>query len=588
MTTITAISPTTLPVAGRTDVRRATFTEIRSDRVVFATMLVLTGLAAAAGLAAPRLLGAIVDAVKSSPGPEAMSNVNNLALAILAFTVAQIVLTRFALLAGARFGERAAARIRETFLERTLALPASIVEHVPTGDLITRGTTDVGSVANALRNAAPEVFVAVVQASFIVVAVLVLNPLLGVCALAGMAGIFAVTRWYLSRARTAYLTEGAATAVLAEALTATASGARTVEALGLRQRRIDESEIAIAGVRQARLRTLWLRTVLLPIVDVSYVVPLVGVLLIGGMLQHAGVVSLGTVIASALYLRQLATPMDTIMLWVEQLQQSSASFARIEGVATVPSGKPPTIAEPASDQIDVDDCRFAYVVGRDVLHGVTLDISPGERLAIVGPSGAGKSTLGRLLAGLEEPSEGTVTVGDVPIAALSPERLRRQVVLVTQEHHVFQDSLRGNLSIADPTATDERMHDALAIVDAAWALELAGGLDTELGGRGYVVNGAQAQQLALARVALADPHTLILDEATALLDPTAARDTERALAAVLSGRTVVAIAHRLHTAYDADRIVVMANGSISELGTHDELVSKNGIYAALWNSWHSD
>jgi ATP-binding cassette subfamily C protein len=204
---------------------------------------------------------------------------------------------------------------------------------------------------------------------------------------------------------------------------------------------------------------------------------------------------------------------------------------------------------------------------------------------VVGSSGAGKSTLGRLLAGIDRPRTGTVTVGGVPLVDLPPDLLRRQVVLVTQEHHVFEDTLRNNLLIADPHATDDRLHDALKTVHAGWATHLPEGLETELGGRGHQLDGAQAQQVALARVVLADPHTLILDEATALLDPTTARDTERALAAILRGRTVIAIAHRLQTARDADRVAVMEAGLVVELGTHNDLVAQGGRYATLWSSW---
>jgi ABC-type multidrug transport system fused ATPase/permease subunit len=167
----------------------------------------------------------------------------------------------------------------------------------------------------------------------------------------------------------------------------------------------------------------------------------------------------------------------------------------------------------------------------------------------------------------------------VPIADLPPDELRRQVVLVTQEHHVFRETLRDNLMLAAP---DDQLLRALATVGADWADDL----DRDLGED--PLDGAQAQQLALARVVLADPHTVILDEATALLDPTTARHTERALATVLEGRTVIAIAHRLHTAHDADRVAVMEDGRLTELGTHDELVAAEGPYAALWHSWHGD
>jgi ATP-binding cassette subfamily C protein len=181
-----------------------------------------------------------------------------------------------------------------------------------------------------------------------------------------------------------------------------------------------------------------------------------------------------------------------------------------------------------------------------------------------------------------------VTVGRTPVADLDPDQLRRHIVLVTQEHHVFLGTVRDNLLIAAPAATDAGLHAALAAVGADWAGELPDGLDTALGAGGYRPDGSQAQQLALARVVLADPHTLILDEATALLDPRTARHTERALAAVLQGRTVIAIAHRLHTAHDADRVAVMEGGRLTELGTHDDLVAAGGAYAALWHSWHGE
>ncbi|WP_407699704.1 ABC transporter ATP-binding protein [Streptomyces justiciae] len=154
---------------------------------------------------------------------------------------------------------------------------------------------------------------------------------------------------------------------------------------------------------------------------------------------------------------------------------------------------------------------------------------------------------------------------------------------------MFLGTVRDNLRIAEPGAGDEELWSALAAVGAdGWVQELPDGLDTALGDGGHRTDGSQAQQLALARVVLADPHTLILDEATALLDPTTARHTERALAAVLQGRTVIAIAHRLHTAHDADRVAVMEDGLLTELGSHEELVAADGAYAALWHSWHGD
>ncbi|WP_261989188.1 ABC transporter ATP-binding protein [Streptomyces sp. uw30] len=568
------------------DVRRATTRLIRADARAFTAVLALNSLAAIAGLAAPWLVGRIIDEVRAGHG---VAPVDHLALAILIAATAQLLLARWARYVGHRFGERTLARVREEFVDRTLALPANVVERAGAGDLTARGTADVALVGTTLRDVGPVMLISSVQVVFLLAAVITLNPLLGVCGVLGFGGIRWALRWYLRRARDGYLAEGAATSDVAEILAATATGARTVEALRLEKRRVSASRDALETSRRTRFHTLFLRSVFFPAVEMSYVVPVATVLLLGGVLLERGELSLGSVVAAALYLQQLAEPLDEILMRVEQLQSSGASFARVEGLARAPQATATDSPTPADDRIDVTGVRYAYDRGGEVLGGVDLTVRPGERLAVVGPSGAGKTTLSRLLAGVDAPTAGSVTVGGVPVVALGPEQLRRQVVLVTQEHHVFLGTVRDNLRIAEPSATDEELWAALTAVGAdTWVRRLPEGLDTALGDGGRATDGSQAQQLALARVVLADPHTLILDEATALLDPTTARHTERALAAVLQGRTVIAIAHRLHTAHDADRVAVMENGLLTELGTHDELVAAGGAYSSLWRSWHGE
>ncbi|MFJ3661479.1 ABC transporter ATP-binding protein [Streptomyces sp. NPDC090119] len=575
-----------LPVADRGTVRRAAARLVRADGRAFAAALALNALAAGAGIVGPWLVGRIVDEVRAGRGVGA---VDRLALWILLCALAQLVLARWARYVAHRFGERTLARVRETFVERLLGLPASTVERAGTGDLTARGTADVATVGTTLRDIGPELLVYAVQALFVLGAVFVLSPWLGLFGLLGLTPVWLAVRWYLRRARDAYLAEGAATSAVAEIVAATAGGARTVEAFRLEAARTAASREALEQSRRSRFRTLGLRTVFFPSVEISYTIPVAGVLLVGGWLHGRGLIGLGAVVAGALYMRQFTDPLDMVLMRLEQLQSSGASFARVEGIAEAPGTPVDRTRTPVDDRIEVRGVRYAYERGGEVLRGVDLTVRPGERLAVVGASGAGKTTLSRLLAGIDAPASGTVTVGGVPVAELEPARLRRQVVLVTQEHHVFLGSVRDNLLIAEPGATDEELWRALVAAGAdGWVRELPEGLDTGLGQGGQVTDGSQAQQLALARVVLADPHTLILDEATALLDPATARHTERGLAAVLTGRTVIAIAHRLHTAHDADRVAVMEDGLVTELGTHDELVAADGAYAALWRTWHGD
>lgn len=566
-----------LPVAGPAEVRAAARRDLRVERRTVVGLVLVNGLASAAGLIGPWLLGRIIDTIQSGSG-DVLSTVDRLAFGALVFTVVQTVLAWWALKIGYRFGERTAARVRERFLRRTLALPPRVADHLPAGDLISRGSTDASVVAFTLRSAVPEVLVALVHALFLIVAVLVLDVRLGLCGLVSLLGVGAAVRWYVRRARPAYLAVAATGADMADVVASTAKGARTVELLGLEGRRKEVTEVAVTRARSARLNALWLRTVLFPWAEVSLALPVVGVLLIGGALYAKDLVSLGVVVTATVYLRQLVGPLDTLMLWIEQLQGAGASYARVEGLADVAKTEPESAVQKADgDRIRVDNAHYSYTGARDVLQGIDLVVQPGERLAIVGTSGAGKSTLARLLAGLDRPHTGSVTIGGTPVADLPPDQLREHVVLITQDHHVFHDTVRDNLLIAKPDATDEELRAALAAVGATWWEDLD--TDAEL-------DDAGAQQLSLARVVLADPHTVILDEATALLDPKTARQTEQSLAGVLKGRTVIAIAHRLQTAHDADRIAVMEAGELVELGTHDELVSAGGVYGRLWQTWH--
>ena len=579
------MSARNLPVATSAEVRGHARRLLGQYRRPLLVMVLLNGLAAAAGLVGPRLLGEIVESVRQD---STRGDIDLLALALAGALVVQTVLTWFARRTGFILSENVFARLRETYLARVLTLPLSTVERAGTGDLVTRSTGDIEALARTVRFAVPEVLVATVTVTLTVLAAFLTSPLVALPLLVGGPLVWVGTRWYLRRAPAGYLRERTAYAQYNGSLAETVDGCRTVEALGLGQSRLRRIQADMDEAFEAERYTLRLRTLWFPTMELAYAVPVTLAIVWGGWLVSGGQATLAQVTAVTLYAVQVVDPLDRLISWLDEVQVGATALSRIIGVELVPADRVEGAERPEDEHVLVRDVRFAYR-DHDVLHGIDLDLVPGERLAVVGPSGAGKSTLGRLLAGIHPPRTGAVTVGGVPLVDLPLDELRREVVLVTQEHHVFVGTIAQNLLLARPEATESDLRNALDAVDALeWVLALPDGLETEVGSGGRPLTPAQSQQLALARLVLADPHTLVLDEATSLLDPRAARHLERSLAAVLHGRTVVAIAHRLQTAHDADRVAVVEGGRITELGSHDELVAEAGSYAALWDSWSTD
>jgi ABC-type multidrug transport system fused ATPase/permease subunit len=573
-----------LPIAAGPEVRRSAVALLSRYRGSLAVVLGLNALAAVAGLVGPWLLGQLVEAVKEGT---TTGYVDRLIALLAASVLAQTVLTWFARRSSFVLSEQVFARLREDFMRQVLALPLSVVERAGTGDLVSRTTADVDTLARTVRFAIPETLIAAVTVLLTVVAAVIVSPIAALPCIVGLPTIVIGMRWYLKRAPAGYLWERAAYATMTGTVGETVDGGRTVDALGLGRRRVERIDADLADAYRAERRTLYLRTVLFPSVEVAYVLPVAVALVWGGWLITTGRASIGEVTAVALYVQQLADPVDRLISWLDEIQVGATSFARLVGVTKVPDDRTATGEEPEHERLRASDVRYAYVQGRDVLHGLDLELEPGERIAVVGPSGAGKSTLGRLLAGIHPPRTGRVEVGDVRLVDLELETLRREVALVTQEQHVFVGTIADNLRLARVESSDDELWAALEAVDARpWLEELPHGLETVVGAGGHPLSPPQQQQVALARLVLADPHTLVLDEATSLLDPRAARHLERSLASVLEGRTVVAIAHRLQTAHDADRVAVVEDGRLTELGTHDELVEHDGSYAALWESWH--
>ncbi|PSJ27964.1 multidrug ABC transporter ATP-binding protein [Streptosporangium nondiastaticum] len=577
-------SATTLPVAGPVTVRAYVRELLRRHRTAFVLLVAVNAVAVTASMVGPYLLGGMVEDLAA--GAEEVRLGRTLSLFAVALAV-QAVFVHMVRLRGSVLGEEILADLREDFLVRSVGLPPGVLERAGTGDLLSRITTDIDRLANAMREAVPQLAIGFVWAALLLGALAVTAPPLALCVLVAVPVLVIGCRWYFRRAPGAYRSEAAGYAAVAASLTETVDAGRTVEAHRLGERRVALSDRRIAEWTRWERYTLWLRSVLFPVINATHSLVFGSVLIIGGVFVLQGWVSVGQLTTGALFAQMLVEPVGLILRWYDELQIAQVSLARLVGVREIGSEAADDGTDPKGREVRADEVRFGYLAGNDVLHGVSLKVRPGSRVALVGPSGAGKSTLGRLLAGIYAPRSGAVTLGGAELARMPAERVRRHVALVNQEHHVFVGSLRDNLLLARTDAGDGELWAALGAVDAdGWARALAAGLDTAVGSGGLALTPAQAQQVALARLVLADPHTLVLDEATSLLDPRAARHLERSLATVLEGRTVVAIAHRLHTAHDADVIAVAEDGRISELGSHDELVTAGGTYAALWRSWH--
>ena len=550
-------------------------------------MLGLYALAAITGLIPAWVIGKIINLATSNTLHT--SDITRLVIILLASSLSFALLTFLARAQSYKLGETIFATLREEFLASVLALPLIDVERAGTGDLLSRTTNDVEALSRTVRFALPEWMVAILQAVLTLVAMLLISPLASIGAVVSIPFLVFSTRTYLKFAPPGYRRERMSYATMSGTISETAEGARTIDAHQLSSRQSRRIEGDINESYFSEIYTLLLRMNWFPTVESAFALAVATTLAWSGWLALHHHLSIGAATTLTLYVVQVNDPLDRIIMWLDELQIGQTSLARLVGVSVVTDNRPTKGPEPTSEVIVMDDVHYSYRAGRDVLKGISLTVRPGERLAIVGPSGAGKSTIGRLLAGIDAPRQGSVTVGGFALAGLPLDTLRRHVALVTQEHHIFIGSLRENLSLAKPDATSEEIKNCLASVDALeWAEALPQGLETELGTTGFSLTPAQAQQLALARLVLSNPHTLVLDEATALLDPRAARHLERSMSAVMSGRTVIAIAHRLHTAHDADRVCVVVDGAIAELGTHDELVALNGQYASLWRSWRNE
>ncbi|MEV4835290.1 ABC transporter ATP-binding protein [Nonomuraea sp. NPDC049486] len=579
-----ATGPERLPVA---DARR-TWAWLREElrgRWRAGALAVLVGAVGAAASVVPvYALGRLVDLVtEQAPG----SAIVPVAAVILVGALVGGLAAGPGTYLISRLCEQLLADLRESTVARALSLPVTTLERVGKGDLLSRVSTDTAAIGKAASNVVPTMISAFLLVVVSVAAMAGLDWRLGLAGAVAIPLYVMALRWYLPRAAPKYAEERRAVADNSQLLVESMQGVRTVHAYRLEQRRLHGIGNASHEVRDISVSVFTLFTRFVGRVNRSEFFGLAAILVTGFLLVRQGHVTVGESAAAAVLFHRLFNPIGMLLFTFDEVQAAAASLARLVGVIDLAPAEDPRdgTGEPADASLELADVHFRYDGAPEVLHGVSISLPAGSRVALVGSTGAGKSTIAAIAAGILTPGSGSVRVGG---AALPLGSLREHVAIITQEVHVFAGPLIEDLRLARPDASPEEAAAALAAVGALdWATDLPDGLGTVVGEGGHELTTAQVQQLALARLILADPPIAILDEATAEAGSLGARKLEESAAAATRGRTTLIVAHRLTQAASADRVVVLEHGRTLEEGGHRELVAAGGRYAELWRAWEA-
>ena len=555
-------------------------------KIVVAVVLVLGQTACL--LAGPALVRRGID---SGLGADDASVLNQSAIAYLVVAVFALFFGRASIRAIANIGEHFLRDLRVRVFRHLTSLGLDFFERERTGRLVSRLTSDVDALQELVQVGLAMFVQNVLLFCGAVIVIFTMSWQLALCVLVVVPPVVWATRWFRKAANLAYLEVreriGTNLATLQEGL----AGVRVVQAFGRERAFASRFRETNEAQFDANLETVKISTKYFPFVEFMGVIGIAVIVGIGGLFVDQDIVTVGTVAAFVLYLNNLFEPVQQLGQLYNTLQSAAAALNKLFGLLDTPASireRPGAIDLPERGPIEVVDVSFGYADGPDVLHDVSLRVEPGERLALVGPTGAGKSTLAKLVARFYDPREGVVRFGGVDLRDATIASLRQRIVVVPQEGYLFTGTIRENVRIGVPDASDDDVEAALAALGVLDRFaSLKDGLDTEVRERGSRFSAGERQLVSLARAALADPPVLVLDEATSNLDPGTERTVEHALEALTEHRTVLVVAHRLSTAARADRVAVVDDGRIVELGPHDDLVQREGRYASLWASWSS-
>jgi ATP-binding cassette subfamily B protein len=458
------------------------------------------------------------------------------------------------------------------------------------GVLVARMTADIESMAELVQWGLLQFIAAGMLLVFAFFVLLTLSWQLTIVALLVMPLLIAASIKFQRDSNKAYLTVrervGANLSALQEGITTV----RVIQAYAQEEETIEKFTKSNRELFQSHERSVRISTWYFALIEFGGVFASALMIGIGGWLVHRGDVTLGTVVAFTLLLSSLFDPVQQLSQLYNTVQSAGAALNKLFQILDAKpevDEHPAAVALPEAGELRVDGVTFNYAGATNpALNNVSITVGVGEKLALVGPTGAGKSTLAKLMARLYDPQSGVVSYGGVNLTMATMDSLRKRIVVVPQEGFLFNGTIRDNLRIARSDATDEQIDAAVAAIGATEHFAtLPDGLDTEVRERGSRLSAGERQLVALARAALVDPRVLVLDEATSNLDPGTEAEVEQALERLMSGRTVIVVAHRLSTVQRADHIAVIDAAGIAEYGTHEQLVALNGRYNALATAW---
>jgi ATP-binding cassette subfamily B protein len=488
-----------------------------------------------------------------------------------------------------RIVNRAVRQLRSDVEDKLHHLPLSYFDGLPRGEILSRATNDIDNIQQSMQQTLSQLLISTLTVIGVVAMMISISPLLASLALVTIPLVMLVTRQIAKRSKRKFIAQWAHTGKLNGQIEETFSGHALVKVFG-RQREVQERfDAENEQLYQASFGAQFISGLIMPVTMFIGNLNYVAIAVVGGLRVASGALTLGDVQAFVQYSRQFTQPLTQIASMMNVLQSGVASAERVfellDAAEERPDSEPPATLEHVRGHVEFDNVSFRYVADRPLIEYLSLDVRPGQSVAIVGPTGAGKTTLVNLIMRFYELDRGAIRLDGVDIASMRRRDLRGEIGMVLQDAWLFGGTIRDNIAYGAHGATEEQIVEAARIsyVDR-FVHSLPDGYDTIVDDQGSNLSAGERQLVTIARAFLADPPILILDEATSSVDTRTEVLVQHAMAALRSDRTSFVIAHRLSTIRDADTILVMEDGQIVEQGDHDELLSRGGAFHRLYTA----